>query len=103
MANKLAVIKTGGKQYLVSEGDKISIEKSKFTKDKIIFSDILFYSDDKTAEYDQTKLAKKTIEAKVLKEYRAPKVDVVKFKAKKRYSRKQGHRQDLLEIEIAKL
>lgn len=84
---KIAVIKTGGKQYLVKKGDKIKIEKIKNNK-KIIFDDILF---------------NKKVEAKILEHGRHKKIIVFKYKAKKRYKKKAGHRQQFTEIEIIKI
>ncbi|MFH1392486.1 MAG: 50S ribosomal protein L21 [bacterium] len=84
---KLAVIKSG-KQYLVKEGDKIKIEKINQDKKKLVFDDILFG---------------KKVEAKVLRHGRARKVVIFKYKPKKRYHKKQGHRQHFTEIEITKI
>lgn len=104
MAEKLAVIKTGGKQYLVSQGDKIKIEAGlKTEKDTVVFDQVLFITKNGQVETDAKKLASQKVEGKVLRKYKAPKIIVQKFKAKKRYARKQGHRQKLLEIEITKI
>jgi len=87
----IAVIKTGGKQYLVKEGDKIKIEKlvgATLRGCPIVFDDILFG---------------KKVEAKILRQGRAKKVIVFKYKPKKRYRKKKGHRQEFTEIEITKI
>jgi len=88
---KIAVIKSGGKQYLVKPGDKIKIEKlvgATLRDCPIVFDDILFG---------------KKIEAKILRHGRAKKVVIFKYKPKKRYRKKKGHRQEFTEIEIIKI
>ena len=97
------VIKTGGKQYLVSPGDKIKIEKLDAKEDeKIVFDQVLLTSDKdgKNVKIGQPFLDKASVEAKVLRQFRDKKVIIVKHKAKKRYNLKKGHRQCLTEVEI---
>ena len=99
----LAVIKTGGKQYLVSPGDKIKIEKLDVEESKkIIFDEVLLVSDEdgKNVKIGQPLADKASVEGKVLKQFRDRKVVVIKHKAKKRYNLKKGHRQCLTEVEI---
>jgi len=96
----LAVIKTGGKQYLVKPGDKIKIEKlDKKEGEEFSFSDVLLVEKNKKVEVG-TPLVKAEVQAKVLSQGKEDKVIVFKYKAKKRYSRKIGHRQPYTEIEI---
>ena len=85
----IAVIKTGGKQYKVEEGDVIKVEKI-LGKEK----DIL--------EFDDILNGKK-VKASIVAEFKAPKVIVFKFKAKKHYQRTMGHRQSLTQIKIDKI
>ena len=86
---QIAVIKSGGKQYLVSSGQKIKIEKiDKKEGSEISFPDILFPEE------------KKKVTAKILKHAKAKKVIILKYKPKKRYKVKRGHRQPFTEIEI---
>ncbi|MEK7080559.1 MAG: 50S ribosomal protein L21 [Patescibacteria group bacterium] len=96
----LAVIKTGGKQYLVKPGDKIKIEKlEKKQGEKFSFTDVLLVEKNKKLEIGNP-LVKAEVEAKVLSHGKGKKIIVFKYKPKKRYSRKIGHRQPYTEIEI---
>jgi len=97
----LAVIKTGGKQYLVQPGDKIKIEKLENKEgDKITFSEVLLVQKDKKIEIGKPIVKDAEVQAKVLSQGKADKVIVYKYKSKKRYSKKMGHRQPYTEIEI---
>ena len=100
-----AVIKTGGKQYLVSPGDKIKIEKIDASEKKeVIFDEVLLVVDDK----EEIKIGAPFIEgakvkAKFLAQDRAKKIVVFKYKPKKRYQKKMGHRQSYTEVEIVSI
>lgn len=99
----LAVIKTGGKQYKVTKGDKIKIEKIKGEVDEtVVFDKVLLISDEKGTklELGQPELKERTVEAKILEQGRAKKIRVVKYKAKTRYHKVYGHRQPFTKIEI---
>jgi len=97
----LAVIRTGGKQYLVQPGDKIKIEKlEKKEGEAFAFSDVLLVEKNKKLEIGAPK-AKAEVEAKVLRHGKGEKMIVFKYKPKKRYSKKIGHRQPYTEVEIA--
>lgn len=99
----LAVIKTGGKQYLVKKGDKIKIEKLEGkVGDKITFAEVLFLSD-KEVKIGNPFLKGVVVEGKILKQGRAKKVWGIKHKPKKRYKVKFGHRQNITEVEITKI
>lgn len=99
----LAVIKTGGKQYLVKKGDKIKIEKLEGNVgEKITFPEVLFLGD-KEVKIGNPFLKGAVIEGKILKQGKGKKVTGVKHKAKKRYKVKFGHRQEFTEVEIAKI
>lgn len=96
----IAVIKTGGKQYLVKPGDKIKVEKlEKKEGEQILFSDVLLLEKNEKVEIGNP-LVKAEVSAKILKHGKGKKVIVFKYKSKKRYSRKIGHRQPFTEIEI---
>ncbi|MCX6719606.1 MAG: 50S ribosomal protein L21 [Candidatus Staskawiczbacteria bacterium] len=96
----IAIIKTGGKQYLVQPGDKIKVEKLEEKEGaQIKFSDVLLVEKDKKVEIG-TPLVKAEVSAKVLSHGKGDKVIILKYKAKKRESRKIGHRQPYTEIEI---
>lgn len=100
----IAVIKTGGKQYLVKKGDKIKIETLVGeVGDKIEFSEVLFLGDEKEVKVGMPFLKDVKIEGKILKQGKAKKVTGVKHKAKKRYKVKFGHRQNFTEVEITKI
>jgi len=97
----IAIIKTGGKQYIVKPGDKLKIEKLEEKEGaEIKFSDVLLVADDKKSEIGAPLVKGAEVTAKVLKQDKAEKVIIFKYKAKKRYSRKIGHRQPYTEIEI---
>jgi len=100
----LAVIKTGGKQYLVSEKDKIKIEKVDVKEGKeITFNDVLLLKKGNKLEIGTPKVEGAKVIGKVLKQDKAKKVIVFKYKPKKRYKVKKGHRQPYTLVEITKL
>lgn len=97
----LAVIKTGGKQYLVQSGDKIKVEKlDKKEGEEIIFSEVLLMEKSRKVEIGAPLVSGANVSAKILSHGKADKIIVFKYKPKKRYSRKIGHRQPFTEIEI---
>lgn len=94
-----AVIKTGGKQYKVQEGQKISVEKLNTQEGKeVILETLLIEKDKKT--YIQNNLKKCFTKAKVLEHKKQKKIIVFKKKQRKNYRRKIGHRQNITRIEI---
>jgi large subunit ribosomal protein L21 len=103
-----AVIKTGGKQYLVSPGDKIKIEKiepsyakaSEGKEGEIEFTDVLLVEKDKKIEIGKPVIENAKVVGKVLEQGKGKKVVIYKYKSKKRYSKKTGHRQLYTEVEI---
>lgn len=100
----LAVIATGGKQYLVAKGERIQIEKLEGVEgDKVIFDQVLANISDTGYELGKPILEGKSVEGKILKQGRSPKVHVLKYKAKSKYRKKIGHRQAFTEIEITKI
>ncbi len=101
--SKVAVIKSGGKQYLVEEGDKVKLEKTRDKKGSITFSDVLLYTDDKTTLIKSKKLKDVKVKGKILEFGKREKIEVVKQKPKKRYYKKQGHRQPFMKVEIKKI
>lgn len=97
-----AVIATGGKQYKVSEGDIIRVEKlAGETGDKVTFDQVLAVSNDGLKVGDDVKNA--TVEGEVLRQGRARKVIVYKYKPKKGYHKKNGHRQYYTAVKINKI
>ena len=100
----LAIIKTGGKQYKVSKGDKIKIEKLNAKEgDEVIFDNVLLVEKNKKTEIGKPLIKGAQVKGKVLKQARAKKVEIVKHKAKKRYNLKKGHRQYYTEVEIVEI
>lgn len=100
----LAVIKTGGKQYLVKPGDKIKIEKiEKEPSKEIIFDQVLLLEKNKKLEIGKPNVKGAKVKAKVLEQGRGEKVIVFKYKPKKRYKKKKGHRQPYTLVEITKI
>ena len=100
---KFAVIKAGGKQYKVKEGDKLTLEKIEGKEGKKIdFKDVLLFADEELNELEVgTPLVKaKKVSAAIFKQFRARKITIIKFKSKTRYRRKQGHRQNHTMVKI---
>lgn len=101
-----AVIETGGKQYRVSEGDVITIEKLKGNHsagDKLVFEDVLMIDDGSSSDIGTPLLAGKKVEAELLEEGREKKVTVIRFKSKSRYFKKRGHRQPFMRVRVTKI
>lgn len=98
----LAVIKTGGKQYIVKPGQKVKIEKIEGDAGKdVVFNDVLLIEDSANAVKIGTPVvAGATVLGKILQQAKGEKVIAYKYKAKKRYHRKRGHRQLFTEVEI---
>jgi large subunit ribosomal protein L21 len=98
---KLAVVETGGKQFLVKPGDKLNI--SKIVGDKgasVTFDKVLLRADGDNIEIGKPYVSGANVEAKVIKQDRADKVLVMKYHNKTRYRRKRGHRQHFTQVEI---
>jgi large subunit ribosomal protein L21 len=98
---KLAVIKTGGKQYLVAPGQKIKIEKiSGQEGEPAIFENVLLTADEGKINIGQPVVAGAKVAGKILKQDRAKKVTIFKYQAKKRHHVKRGHRQPYTLIQV---
>ena len=109
----LAVIQTGGKQYLVSPDDKIKVEKldpegkpsasygaGKKEGQEVVFDQVLLLEKNKKVEIGTPFLKEVKVIGKVLKQGKGKKVIAFKYKAKTRYHKKKGHRQPFTEVEI---
>ena len=95
-----AVIKTGGKQYRVSEGQKLRVEKLPGSAgDKITFGEVLLVSGD-TPKIGQPLLKGASVAAEITAQARGEKLIVFKFKRRKNFRRKNGHRQLYTELKI---
>ena len=100
----LAIFESGGKQYLVSKGDTIQIEKVEGESGAAIkFDKVLFTADGKSQEVGKPYIAGNAVEGKIKKQARARKIHVLKYKSKSKYRRKIGHRQHFTEVEITKV
>ncbi len=111
---EFAVIETGGKQYLVSEGDSLKIEKIKGALtdsgygemkvgDPVSFENVLLVDNGSDTTIGTPFIAGAKVSAEITKIARAKKVTVIKYKAKSNYFKKRGHRQPFFEVKITKL
>ncbi len=99
-----AVIATGGKQYRVSEGDEVKIEKlDGGVGEKVVFEQVLMLGSGSDSKIGTPTVAKATVEAEITSQGRAKKIIVFKFKRRKNYRRKQGHRQPFTQLRITKI
>lgn len=101
----MAVIKTGGKQYLVKEGDVFSVEKLDGKKDgaKISFDEVLLVDDGNATKVGEPTVKGAKVAAEVLQTGRAKKVTIIRYKAKSRYFKKKGHRQPFTKVKITSI
>ena len=98
-----AVIKTGGKQYKVQEGDTLSVEKLDHKDNKVIFDEVLLWSGDKDLKVGKPLVSGAKVEAKVLEDGKGDKKMVFRYKAKTRRRKKKGHRQPYTKVQITKI
>ncbi len=97
---KYAVVKTGGKQYKITEGDIVEIEKLADDTKEITFGDVLLYTADGVVKVGNPLVSGITIKGTVLGETRGKKIRVAKYKAKVRYRRVTGHRATFSQVKI---
>ncbi len=99
-----AVIKSGGKQYKVSSGDVILVEKILGESgSKVTFDDVIMMGEGKNIHIETSKLKSATVTGEVIEQTRGPKIIVFKKKRRHNYRRKQGHKQDLTAVKIHSL
>ena len=99
-----AVIVTGGKQYTVAEGDVLYIEKLGVEAEETVkFDQVLAVLDGENTKIGTPVVEGATVEAKVVKNGKAKKIVVFKYKAKKNEKKKIGHRQPYTKVEITKI
>lgn len=99
-----AIIETGGKQYKVKEGDVIYVEKLNVNEgDSFIFDRVLAVSRGEGLIFGSPVVAGATVSARVEKHVKGQKIIVFKYKPKKNYRRKQGHRQPFTKVLIEKI
>ena len=96
-----AVIKSGGKQHKVSEGEEILLEKISVEEGKNVeFSEVLAINKDGKLEVGQPLLEGAIVTGKVVNHLKSKKITVIKMKRRKDYRKKQGHRQNLTKVKI---
>src|SRR3989344_1100889 len=95
-----AIIKTGGKQYKVKEGDKLEIEKlTQKVGEDFNFNDVLLYANTKEMKIGQPRAEGVKVTAKVLEHGKGEKKIVFRYKSKTRYKKRKGHRQPYTKVE----
>lgn len=97
-----AIIRAGGKQAKVHEGDVLDVERIKGT-DKVSYTPLLIVGDDGSVISDKDALGKATVTAEILGASAGPKIDIFKYKNKTGYRRRQGHRQKYTKIKVTKI
>ena len=96
-----AVIKSGGKQHKVSEGEEILLEKISLDEGEVIeFSEVLAVNKDGNLNVGKPLLEGAVVKGKVLNHLKTKKITVIKMKRRKDYRKKQGHRQNLTKVKI---
>lgn len=101
---KLAVIKTGGKQYLVKENDEIVVDKIEGKiKQKVLIDTLAIFSDDGKELKIGNPLLEEKVEAKILSQDKGEKIKILRFRAKSRYRKRKGFRPLLTTLKITKI
>ena len=99
-----AIIKTGGKQYKVSVGDRLDVEKLELAEgDEAVFDQVLACGEGADVRVGSPTVSGATVVAKVVKQHRGPKVVAFKFRKRKGYHRTVGHRQSLTQVEVTSI
>ncbi|HUZ28134.1 MAG TPA: 50S ribosomal protein L21 [Solirubrobacteraceae bacterium] len=98
-----AIVKTGGKQYRVEQGQSLLVERlpASAEGDTVALRPLLYVDGDKLVDGDA--LSRVTVSARVVAHERGPKLRIVKFKPKRGYKRRTGHRQDLTRLEVTSI
>lgn len=101
---KYAVIKTGGKQYLITENQQVALEKlAGNPKSEIEFKEVLLVNDDQKVYLGNPLVKNAKVTATILEQKKDKKIRVAKFRAKSRYRKVKGHRQPITLIKINKI
>ena len=95
-----AIVKTGGKQYKVAEGDVIEVEKLDAAAGAEVALTPIPLVDGETVTHDADKLAKVEVTGEVVEHTKGPKIRIHKFKNKTGYHKRQGHRQPLTKVRV---
>lgn len=97
-----AIIEEGGKQYKVTTGDRLRVDRKVGEDEKTITIDrVLLIGGEGDAKVGQPTVAGATVTAEVLGAVKGPKIDIQKYKRRKGYHKKQGHRQHYTEVKIS--
>jgi large subunit ribosomal protein L21 len=102
--SKFAIIETGSKQYLVQDGDVISVELLKGTKgkgDKVSFDKVLLTADGDAVKVGMPMISGAKVAGEIIEDGREDKVTVIRYRQKSRYFKKKGHRQPYTKIKIS--
>ncbi len=107
-SDNFAVIATGGKQYVVRNGDILKVEKMTGSSkrkegDKVVFDDVLLTDDGKATKIGEPTIKGAKVEAELIADDRDKKLHVIRFRAKSRHFRKVGHRQPYTLVKITKV
>ncbi len=98
---KIAVIETGGKQYKVSVGQKLKVEKlAGAAGDSLVFDKVLLTADGEKVAVGTPFVDGEKVSTKIVKQARERKKIVFRYHSKTRYRKKKGHRQEFTEVEI---
>ncbi len=97
-----AIVKTGGKQYRVEQGETLLVERLPEAEGATVALDAVLFRSDEVV-FDPDALARVKVGAKVVEHLRGPKIRVFKHKPKRGYKRTAGHRQELTRIEVTEL
>ena len=95
-----AIVKTGGKQYKVAEGDVLTVEKIDGEPGAELTLPVVLLVDNESVTTDATALKAASVRATVLEHVKGPKIRIHKFKNKTRYHKRQGHRQPLTKLRV---
>ena len=99
-----AIIRTGGKQYRVSEGDVLNVEKLNVEEgQEVVFDEVLTVVNDGDVKVGAPTVAGAKVTAKAAKQGKADKIFVFKYRAKSNYRKRQGHRQPFTQVEITSI
>ena len=95
-----AVIVSGGKQYRVTKGDTIYVEKLDQENDSVVSFDVLMLGSDEGVQIGTPTVAGAKVEGKIVGQVKGEKIIIYKYKSKKNYHRRAGHRQNYTKVEI---
>ncbi|MCD8198975.1 MAG: 50S ribosomal protein L21 [Phascolarctobacterium sp.] len=99
-----AIIKTGGKQYRVSEGERLQVEKLPAeVGDEVVFEEVLSVVNDADVKIGKPIVEGAKVVAKVIEHGKGAKILVFKYKAKSNYRKRQGHRQPFTTVEVSRI